>query len=86
MEERILEDLLKIRMEQPFGDLSPIDTGSLDGSVVGDLDRPYIFESQHPAGRMRPDHRRDADPWLILEILGENLRVSSFCKIIGFFI
>ncbi len=56
MEETILEDLLEVGIQQLARHLGPVNSGRADGIIIGNLDGKHIFQRQHPARGMGPDH------------------------------
>ncbi len=86
VEEAVFEDLLQVGVQQARSHLRPVDPGSLDGGVVGDLDGQHVFQRQGAAGGVRPDHLRDAHARIAVEVEAEGVGVFSFRQVIDLFI
>jgi hypothetical protein len=72
--------------QQALRYLAPVDPGSSDFVIIGDLDGVHIFQGQHAAGAQGAHHARYVHIWIVGKILVERLGVRGLQFVVDFFI
>src|SRR5271157_595069 len=84
MKESIFKDLLKISIQQRFGNIITVDTCGRDCIIIRDFDRIHIFKRERTLRGATPNDTWHMHALPFFEVFGKRLGIFPFSQIIYF--